>query len=533
MTQALRDVPSPGRSAPRPRLHCRDGLVASLMGTLIRDFRIELDEIDNNLSQSPLICDCKTLVRRDRYEEQILVSYIVHKAAEWRRFLAARAIDDIEDECIEMDSASTSAGFAAEVEKQLKKASGIATEETEEGDPVHARVLGSCLVKDILERIHRELKLVAYIRGVKDASAELDRLKRSPAVYELWNDQWLPRLSCVVGDPLQPKLGMSELNWQRIAREPHKVIYNSASSFSNKGKPETFVFVSSTSVLDTDHYIKLSEEQVRTGQCAIYKSNDMRGSRCRLGNGYGQTKWVPEQLVREAGNRGLIESVIRAGYVLGDMLTGFCNMDDFLVRMLKDCVQLAARPRIVKTVNAVHVNHVSRLVVASALNPIADGVNGIHVTAHPKVTHELIPIHHRILRLQSARTTRAQALALKISGRFSNEEIERTTGMTATSVNPIVDRGIERGLDLNHPVILDVHVANGPRLGRPSKQAEAKDRILEKVRRDGRQKSCARIAAESDGQVSAMTVWRILRSAGIERSKPTLKPGPAKEENGS
>ncbi|KAI1749056.1 male sterility protein-domain-containing protein [Xylaria castorea] len=153
----------------------------------------------------------------------------------------------------------------------------------------------------------------------------------------------------------------------------------------NEGKPKTFTFISSTSVLDTDHYIKLSNEQARTGQGAIYESDDMQGSRRGLGTGYAQTKWVSEQLVCETGNRGLLGSVIRAGYVLGDMLTGVCNTDDFLIRMLKGCVQLAMRPRIANTVNAIPVNHVARLVVASALNPIADGVNVIQVTAHPRL----------------------------------------------------------------------------------------------------------------------------------------------------
>ncbi|KAK7733891.1 large subunit of alpha-aminoadipate reductase [Cytospora paraplurivora] len=38
----------------------------------IQRFRIELDEIDSNLSQHALIRDCKTLVRRDRNEEPSL-----------------------------------------------------------------------------------------------------------------------------------------------------------------------------------------------------------------------------------------------------------------------------------------------------------------------------------------------------------------------------------------------------------------------------------------------------------------------------
>jgi len=62
--------------------------------------------------------------------------------------------------------------------------------------------------------------------------------------------------------------------------------------------------------------------------------------------------------------------------------------------MLKGCIQLSSRPYIVNTVNAVPVNHVSTVVVAATLNPIAAesanskgdvGVHVIHVTAHPRL----------------------------------------------------------------------------------------------------------------------------------------------------
>ena len=43
----------------------------------IRGFRIELGEIDTHLSQHPLIRENVTLVRRDKYEEKVLVSYFV------------------------------------------------------------------------------------------------------------------------------------------------------------------------------------------------------------------------------------------------------------------------------------------------------------------------------------------------------------------------------------------------------------------------------------------------------------------------
>lgn len=63
---------------------------------------MELNEIDANLSGSPLIRDCKTLVRRDRNEEPTLVSYIVPEIAEWKRWLEAQGLQDIEEEGVEM-----------------------------------------------------------------------------------------------------------------------------------------------------------------------------------------------------------------------------------------------------------------------------------------------------------------------------------------------------------------------------------------------------------------------------------------------
>jgi L-aminoadipate-semialdehyde dehydrogenase len=86
---------------------------------------------------------------------------------------------------------------------------------------------------------------------------------------------------------------------------------------------------------------------------------------------------------------------VRPGYILGDAITGVCNNDDFLVRMLKGCIQLSSRPRIVNTVNAVPVGHVSTVAVAASLNPVPAeptsggsddvGVHVIHVTAHPRL----------------------------------------------------------------------------------------------------------------------------------------------------
>ena len=44
--------------------------------------------------------------------------------------------------------------------------------------------------------------------------------------------------------------------------------------------------------------------------------------------------------------RGLSTVVVRPGYIGGDSARGVWNVDDFLCRLLKGCVQLGASPTI-------------------------------------------------------------------------------------------------------------------------------------------------------------------------------------------
>lgn len=61
------------------------------------------------------------------------------------------------------------------------------------------------------------------------------------------------------------------------------------------------------------------------------------------------------------------------------------NTDDFLVRMLKGCIQLSSRPCIINTVNMVPVNHVARVVVAAAFHPPQSPLGVVQVTSHPRM----------------------------------------------------------------------------------------------------------------------------------------------------
>jgi transposase len=124
--------------------------------------------------------------------------------------------------------------------------------------------------------------------------------------------------------------------------------------------------------------------------------------------------------------------------------------------------------------------------------------------------------------------TRAQVVTLKAWG-FTNNEITSKTGIPSRTIRSIYATAIKRGFDPNTdlPIVKNEHVVEAPRSGRPTKQIEENEQeIVAKIRRDryGREKTCAQITAEM-GNISVMTVWRILRTAGFKKTKPTRKPG--------
>lgn len=96
-----------------------------------------------------------------------------------------------------------------------------------------------------------------------------------------------------------------------------------AMDLASSGKPKSFVFVSSTSAVDTEHYVNLSETFAhgRSDYQGIPENDDLEGAKINLKTGYGQSKWVSEKLLFEAGKRGLNGHIVRPGYVVGDSRT--------------------------------------------------------------------------------------------------------------------------------------------------------------------------------------------------------------------
>ncbi|OBA20684.1 large subunit of L-aminoadipate-semialdehyde dehydrogenase [Metschnikowia bicuspidata var. bicuspidata NRRL YB-4993] len=268
--------------------------------------------------------------------------------------------------------------------------------------------LGSFIVRDLLECREADFKIYAHVRA-STKEAGLERLRKTGKTYGIWKEEWAQKIEVVLGDLAKPQFGMNDASWTLLANTVDVIIHNGAMvhwvypyatmrdanvistinviNLCGVGKSKYFSFVSSTSTLDTDYFFNASDELTSRGFTGISEADDLSGSASGLGTGYGQSKWAAEYLARRASERGLKGCITRPGYVTGFSKTGASNTDDFLLRFLKGCAELGQYPNITNTINMVPVDHVARVVVATALHPPQrDYLSVAHVTGHPRIT---------------------------------------------------------------------------------------------------------------------------------------------------
>ncbi|KAJ2486818.1 large subunit of alpha-aminoadipate reductase [Coemansia sp. RSA 2050] len=237
--------------------------------------------------------------------------------------------------------------------------------------------LGAFVLDSLLRR-HPRASVVCLVRAA-DSAAAMQRVRQAAVANLVWTDEWAHRVSAVTGDLAQPRLGLSEEDWGLCAGSVDVIVHNGALvhwvypyarlraanvlstleavKLATEGRLKRLVFVSSTSALDTDHYVQLG---------CVGESDDLEGSRTGLMSGYGQSKWVAERLLMHARHCGWPVAIVRPGYVLGDSRSGATNADDFLWRLAKGCAQLQLSPVMANPVNVCPVDYVADVVTFAA-----------------------------------------------------------------------------------------------------------------------------------------------------------------------
>ncbi|GAA6621084.1 thioester reductase domain-containing protein [Scytonema sp. NUACC26] len=248
--------------------------------------------------------------------------------------------------------------------------------------------LGAYLLDELLRKT--TANIYCLIRS-SDAESGKQRLKNHLQFYSLWEETLSSRIIPVIGDLSLPLFGLSEQQFHELAEQIDIIYHNGA--WVNAACP--YLTLKPTNVLSTQEVLRLAS-LIQTKPVHFISTIGVFFSEAysavqqvteidlpefsSLKGGYRQSKWVAEQLVMIAQERGLPACIYRPSRIMGHSKTGINgNFQDALCLLLKGCIQLKKFPSVETDIILVPVDYVSQSIVHLSLLEKSPG-KAFHLT---------------------------------------------------------------------------------------------------------------------------------------------------------
>ncbi|WP_371478851.1 thioester reductase domain-containing protein [Kitasatospora sp. NBC_00315] len=255
--------------------------------------------------------------------------------------------------------------------------------------------LGGHMLLDLLR--HSDAHVVCLVRGDTVQDAER-RLAESLASFSLpWSAEIRRRVTVLPGDLRQPRLGLTDEQWDLLTDEIDSVVSVGAAvdflrgypslrrtnvlgvlslaELAMTGRPKPLHHISSIAVFNEIGIASMGED-------------DPVAHLDRLAAGYDKTKWVAEAALRRARDRGLKVTLLRPGGIVGHTRTGAYNPHDINTGLFSAISRYRVAPRI-NYANSAPVDWVSRVATAVICEPSGWGQN-YHLTGRPDTLTEMV-----------------------------------------------------------------------------------------------------------------------------------------------
>jgi glycopeptidolipid biosynthesis protein len=227
--------------------------------------------------------------------------------------------------------------------------------------------LGRYLALEWLEQMERlGGKLICLVRAQSDEAARR-RLEDTfdsgdPELLRRFHELAADHLEVIAGDKGEANLGLEQQTWQRLADTADLIVdsaavVNGVLPYSDLFGPNVvgtaeLIRIALTSKLKPYSYVSTADVGVQIEPSAFTEDADIRViSPTRVidggvANGYGNSKWAAEVLLREANDlSGLPVTVFRCGMILADTsYVGQLNVTDMVTRMVLSLVATGVAP---------------------------------------------------------------------------------------------------------------------------------------------------------------------------------------------
>ncbi|KAJ5674478.1 Male sterility NAD-binding [Penicillium maclennaniae] len=219
--------------------------------------------------------------------------------------------------------------------------------------------LGAFLLSDLLE--NTSAKIICMVRfkdpEMDDQAGGVARIRRNLLDFGLWRDSIMERVEVLPGNLSRPHFGLSPEAYDELACRVQVIVHAGATvnlvypyaalRAANVGGTREILRLAAKNGA-TVQYVSTNGVLPPSGEKGWPESTiiDIEDVPTKLADGYGQTKWVAEQLVLKAGERGLPVKIHRCGTISGHSLTGSANAWDLLTALIVESIRLGYAPEV-------------------------------------------------------------------------------------------------------------------------------------------------------------------------------------------
>lgn len=196
-------------------------------------------------------------------------------------------------------------------------------------------VLGGRILKEILEVTNSNIYCLVRAKTMQQAKERVQAMLKIYDPEQKLAGQFKQRVIPVIGDITSDALGIEDELYNQLTKKIHMVIHSAAKlslaglydevkysnvdgttnmiEFALKTEQKYFIFISSHGVMG-DRWLQACKPFTEKDICLGQGFKDM---------GYQKSKYDAELIVRQAINRGLNWTIVRAGNIMGDSVSGY------------------------------------------------------------------------------------------------------------------------------------------------------------------------------------------------------------------
>ncbi len=215
--------------------------------------------------------------------------------------------------------------------------------------------LGAFLLDELVRAAGQDTRFYCLVRD-RDSrqGGSTNRVLDTLRFYGLAGHSAADRIVPVAGDLTQPRMGLDNDEYRRLAEEVDLIFhcaasvnyaypYSAAKPHTVGGTLEVLKFAC-TAATKPIQYISSNGIFPGGDDNPYLENSDIDGFVDRMEGGYNQAKWVAERLVWSAVSRGLPVCIFRPGNIGHHSGTGTVNPNDFLSLIIKACARLGCAP---------------------------------------------------------------------------------------------------------------------------------------------------------------------------------------------